>query len=326
LSQHFLLSARARSLSLRDVLRMDDKEAWATFCAIRWSASGGQPFCPHCGSLTFYDVTRSNRPHPRFRCKDCGRDYSPTTKTLFAYHKLSVGTYLAAIALFVNAVKGVSALQMGRDLNVSYKSAFVMLHKIREAMAREAFNAGKIGGEGKIVEIDGCFVGGHVRPENLATDRVNRRAQYRKLRRAVVVMRERGGRSITQTFDNERQSVDFIRRYVNTGTTIYSDFSPDWRSLGYDFTLKTVNHQVGYSVKGISTNQAESFFSRLRRAEWGQYHHISGIYLARYAAEMAWKEDHRRKSTGDLFRMAAECVASVDRSHAFTGYWQRHTR
>lgn len=86
--------------------------------------------------------------------------------------------------------------------------------------------------------------------------------------------------------------------------------------------MKRINHQLGYSMMAC-TNQAESYFSRLRRAEIGTHHNIAGPYLGRYAAEMAWREDHRRKPNGEQFECVATLALASGKSRSFTGYWQR---
>ncbi|WP_109152420.1 IS1595 family transposase [Azospirillum sp. TSO5] len=322
MSQHFLLSAAARSISLRKVLRMEEAEAWEVFCRIRWASTEGKPVCPHCGSLTSYDVPRNGR--PRYRCKDCRKDYSPTSGTLFAYHKLSIREYLAAIVLFVNAAKGISALQLGRDLDVQYKTAFVLCHKLREAMASE-MKGMVVGGEGEEVEVDGCYVGGYVKPANHKKNRRDRRLAENQSgkRRVVVAIRERDGRTVTNVFQNEADATDFIKARVAKGTTVHADEAKSWDDLNGRFAMHRVNHREAYSWDEACTNMAESFFSRLRRAELGQHHHISGLYLTRYAGEMAWREDYRRQSNGELFKIVAYRAASLRQSVDFTGYWQR---
>ena len=107
------------------------------------------------------------------RCSACRRDFSPTSGTLFAFHKLEIRDYLAAVVIFCDEVKG-KALALARDLDVQYKTAFVLAHKIREAMASEVKSL-RLGGAGRHVEIDGCYVGGHVRPANRKVDRKYRR-------------------------------------------------------------------------------------------------------------------------------------------------------
>lgn len=136
MSQHFLLSASARSLSLAKVLRMSDKEAEKVFAAIRWAETDGRPVCPSCGCDAVYDCRRPSGA-PRWRCKACRKDFSLTSGTLFAFHKLPLQIYLPAIVIFVNEVKGKSALALSRDLSVQYKTAFVLAHKVREAMGAE---------------------------------------------------------------------------------------------------------------------------------------------------------------------------------------------
>lgn len=120
-------TARCRSLSIAQVCRMSDEEAEATFLQIRWPESGGKPICPHCYCPICHD-TRRTAGAPRFRCKACRKDFSITSGTLFASHKLPLRSYLVAIAIFVNEVKGKNALALSRDLGVQYKTAFVLAH------------------------------------------------------------------------------------------------------------------------------------------------------------------------------------------------------
>ncbi len=142
--QHFLLTSAARTLSLATVMRLSPREAETLFAAIRWSATGGRPVCPGCACDAVYDCRRATGA-PRWRCKACRKDFTLTSGTLFAFHKLPLVLYLAAIVIFVNEVKGKSALALSRDLDVQYKTAFVLAHKIREAMAAE-MKGGLIGG------------------------------------------------------------------------------------------------------------------------------------------------------------------------------------
>ena len=191
--QHFLLSKAAKTLSLAQVIRLTDAEAEATFRKVRWPDTDGAPVCPHCGGVDAYDCRRPNGA-PRFECKACGKDFSITSGTLFASHKLPLRTYLAAIAIFSNEVKGKSALALTRDLGVSYKTAFVLLHKLREAMAEE-MKGRTLGGDGKVIEADGGYFGGYVKPANYRENRRDRRLVKNQngKRKVVVVVRERNG-------------------------------------------------------------------------------------------------------------------------------------
>src|SRR4030088_3683618 len=169
MSQHFLLSSAAKTLSLAQVFRMTDEQAEAMFAKVRWADTDGKPVCPACGGLDAYDCRRPNGAQ-RFRCRACGKDFSITSGTLFASHKLPLRCYLAAIAIFCNEVKGKSALALSRDLCVSYKCAFVLLHKLREAMAEE-MKGRVVGGGGKEAEIDGGYFGGYQKPANQKKNR-----------------------------------------------------------------------------------------------------------------------------------------------------------
>ena len=136
------------------------------------------------------------------------KDFSITSGTLFANHKLPLRCYLAAIAIFCNEVKGKSALALSRDLNVSYKCAFVLLHKLREAMALE-LKGRVVGGEGKIAEVDGGYFGGYVKPANIRENRRDRRFARNQngKRSVVVVVRERGGNSVPAVFKSEAKAM-----------------------------------------------------------------------------------------------------------------------
>src|ERR1700679_49334 len=169
MSQHFLLSRQAKTLSLATVFRMSDADAETTFCQVRWSETDGAPVCPICGGLDAYDCRRPNGA-PRFRCRACQKDFSITSGTLFASHKLPLRIYLAAIAIFCNEVKGKSMLAISRDLGLSYKAAFVLCHKMREAMAAE-MRVRQIGGAGTEVSVDGAYFGGYVKPSNRVENR-----------------------------------------------------------------------------------------------------------------------------------------------------------
>jgi hypothetical protein len=249
-----------------------------------------------------------------------------TSGTLFASHKLPLRCYLAAIAIFCNEVKGKSALALSRDLCVSYKCAFVLLHKLREAMAEE-MRGRVVGGEGKVAEVDSAYFGGYVKPANLHDRRVDRRYAMNQSgkRKAVVVIRERDGNTLPAVFRSEGAALSFVRSRIAKGTQVHADESANWNDLHSRFEMKRINHQEAYSYQGACTNWAEEFFSRMRRAEIGHHHHIAGAYLLRYAQEASWREDCRKLSNGEQVTRLAGLATRKGKSVDFTGYWQRHT-
>jgi hypothetical protein len=325
-SQHFLLSRAAKTLSLGSIFRMSDADAEATLCKVRWPETAGAPVCPKCGGLNAYDCRRPNGA-PRFRCRlaECRADFSVTSGTLFAAHKLSLRMYLAAIALFCNEVKGKSALAMSRELGTSYKAAFVLLHKLREAMAEE-MKGRVVGGDGKVCEVDGGYFGGYVKPANHAENRRDRRLARNQngKRQVVVIVRERNGGSVPAVFGSESKALDFIKARIAKGSIVNADEAKSWDGLHGKYEMRRINHEEAYSADGACTNMAEEYFSRLRRAEIGHHHHVAGVYLLRYAQESSWREDHRRMSNGEQVSRLAGLAMSKKTSPDFTGYWQRH--
>jgi transposase-like protein len=326
MAQHFLLSSKAKTLSLASVFRMTDAEAETAFRKIRWVETEGAPVCPECGSVEAYECRRPNGAL-RFRCKGCKADFTVTSGTLFASHKLPLRTYLAAIAIFCNEVKGKSMLAMSRDLGLSYKAAFVLCHKMREAMAEE-LKGRIIGDDHPEASVDGAYFGGYVKPANLREDRKDRRLRHNRSgkRQVVVVVREHGGQSLPAVFKSEGAALSWIKSRVAKGTVLHADEANSWNDLHGRFEMKRINHEEAYSLNGACTNWAESYFSRLRRAEAGHHHHIAGAYLLRYAQEASWREDNRRMANGEQVRQVAHLALNRKPSVDFSGYWQRHVK
>lgn len=315
--QHFLLSAAARTLSLKAVFRMGEDKAYETFRAMRWADTDGDAVCPRCGCTETYDIATRRR----FKCVACYHQFSVTSGTIFASRKMSFTDLLAAMVIFVNGAKGIAALQLSRDLDCQYKTAFVLTHKLREAMARE--QAGRqLNG---VVEIDGAFFGGYVKPENQKADRKDLRLKMNQSgkRQCVVIMRERNGKSLPFIVRNEGDAVPYVRDHVGTLATIHADEGTGWDALHAGWDTKRVNHSVSFYDEGACTNQAESYFSRLRRMEVGTHHHIAGPYLNAYAQEASWREDNRRVDNGKQTAMVLDAALAANVSRKWAGYWQR---
>jgi transposase-like protein len=317
--QHFLLSAAARTLSLSAVARMSDEEAASAFQRIRWADNGGEPYCPKCGCLD----ARKLATRPVWKCKGCGYQFSVTAGTIFADRKRSIRDYLLAIAIFANGAKGHSALQLSRDLNCQYKTAFVLAHKLREAIEAEQRKAAFA--ETTEKEIDGAYFGGTNRQENEAEKRVDRRSAEEQTgkRQVVVVMRERKGKTLPFVYGKESDALPAIREHIPVGSIVHADEARGWDTLHAHYDMRRINHSAAFSKDGACTNQAESYFSRLRRAEIGTHHRLSGKYLHRYASEMAWREDRRRLSNGTQYGAMASAALHHPHSHDFRRYWQR---
>ena len=241
-------------------------------------------------------------------------------------HKLPLRGYLAAIAVFCNEVKGKSMLALSRDLGTSYKAAFVLAHKLREAMASEDQSAPEPRREREIrLDRRRLFRRLHqAREPQGPSPRSSLARNQNGKRQCVVVIRERDGHTLPGVFKSETDAVSFIRTRIAKGTEVHADESGAWNALHGRFIMKRINHQEAYSLMGACTNEAESFLSRIRRGEIGHHHHIAGIYLARFAQESAWREDHRRDSNGEQITAVAQPAMRNKPSVDFCGYWQRH--
>ena len=136
-----------------------------------------------------------------------------------------------------------------------------------------------------------------MKPENKVADRKDRRlkANLTGKRQCVVIMRERDGRSLPFVVRSEGDAVPMVRDHVGTVATIMADEGSGWDALHAGWDTRRVNHSIAFMDEGACTNQAESYFSRLRRMEVGTHHHIAGPYLASYATEASWRGQPPRR-------------------------------
>jgi len=213
-------------------------------------------------------------------------------------------------------------IQLSRDLDCQYKTAFVLAHKLREAMALEVQTGEVLKGH---IEIDGAYFGGTIRPENHKADRIDRRLKEHQTgkRRVVVVMRERLGRTLPVVTMAEADGVAVVNENVDRMATLSADEASHWDILHAGWNVDRVNHSEVYSDHGKHTNWAESYFSRLRRMVVGQHHHVLPQHLHQFANQADWLEDNRRSDNGSLACGLVECAMDSPVSRAWKGYWQR---
>ena len=223
------------------------------------------------------------------------------------------------MALFAKAPKGLSAIRLSHELEVWYKTAFVLLHKIREQVGVEQHRH-KLRG---VIEIDGGYNGGYVRPYNNEGLRIDRRkTRYSEKRQCVCIMRERWGRSRAFVC-SEAEAAELAFDVVEPGSTIVTDYAAVYNRLRRRFRVLRVNHDKRFADGEASTNWAESYFARLDRAEKGVFHRISGRYFIGYANEMSWREDTRRHTDQEKFDALSHLMTRGGVSREWKGYWQR---
>lgn len=297
---------------------MSDAEAYATFKAIRFADNGGEPYCPHCGCTVVYDIaTRA-----KFKCVACEKQFSLTSGTTFHSTKLKLWEILFAIAIFVNGVNGHSASRLSRDLNRSYKSCFVLAHKLRRAMA-DIQAEHILEGE---VEVDGLAIGGFVRQGPILAKRENIQKASAARRRVIVTVRERrkGGRSRAFVVPTEAAAVPDVLKVVKPAAHMITDAADHWSRFLLAFkSHSAVNHSEGYSIDGEHINYLEGHHARIRRASRGVYLKINDAHAQNYADELSWRDDHRRVDNGGQFKLLAARAARMTIAKEWAGYWRK---
>jgi transposase-like protein len=303
LNNHFTLSVASRGLDFERIERRSDEQVFDEFVARRFAANGGKPICPHCKG----DAISKVKGREMLRCKPCDRQFSPRKGTEQYKKKVSLWQYEKAVAYFSIEPKGMTATKLSHILNVQYKTAYRLLQKLRNAllpsMSLERFVEDvKKGVAEKINEtfrIDGMEVGGYVRPKNVKKKKTDhRKVPYRaKEKEHAFLLRVDGGRLLISIHKHEKDAKPLLRPAAKKGTTVHADSASHWRDLKSHFDLKLVNHKVEYvRADGANTNSAESVWSMVRRAENGTYHHLSGVHLFGYIAEIAWRQENNRVS------------------------------
>lgn len=319
---HYRQSAAARSMSLEDIWARSEDECYEAFKRLVWHTTNGQPICPKCGGTEKVYSYKSRR---IFKCGPCSTldpkrsaQFSVTSGTPFAHRKLSYKKLLALMFGFVIGARGVPAIALSLSCGTNYRTAFLLIHKAREAMAF-AQQGRKLIGK---VEVDGMQIGMNRRSPN---DHSKWTKGYNTAKQCVVVMRQRKGPTLTFSVRRERDAVPLLYKYIDPSATLYLDMGVHWvkevASLARHFAkVEYLNHsEFREEPYGVHTNNAESFNDRLRRSS-NVYTRISGDYLDLHAAEAAWRRDHRAESTGRQFEALMKEVCALPVSRRFGNY------
>lgn len=332
-SQHFLESSAAVTLGVLDITDMSEEQAESVFEAIRFASNAGDPFCVWCDCQAVYRITRNvkNRKTGEitkrriFKCQKCLKQFSVTSGTEFHGRKLSFKKILLAALLFVNGAAGKAALHLRRDIRSNYKSAWLLLQKVRESMKSYVTSRGPLTGE---IEMDSTSVGGKVRKANRFVDRKNQPRRNMSKVTNLSVLIERGPRGRVVPFlGGEAELVKAINGLVRDPERLIVDDHPGWNPLHALFPVSRIKHKDQYSdLNGTSTNQAENYFSRFKRMYNGTYRHAAAHYCDLYHGEASWREEHCRVSNGEQLILALAGALHHPSSRRFRGYYQRTLR
>lgn len=275
----------------------DEDAAVAFLEKRRWDDA---PSCPHCDNANVYQMTSRDggrEKHYRWRCRECKRQFSVRTGTVFEDSRIPLRHWCFAFWASCSSKKGVSAKQIQRQTGLSYKSALFLMHRIRWAMADDPTQPPKLSGT---VEADETYIGGKPR----ASDRGDGRKNWRQRKPAVASVVERGGSVRAEVLPtvNSKTLGPFLTKHVEPGSNLMTDELPAYN--GPAFMLRTnhqtVVHHLGEYVRGdVTTNTVEGFFSLLKRKIYGTHHAVSPTHLHRYLAEASFIYNHRHVDDGE---------------------------
>lgn len=256
---------------------------------VRWA---GKPTCPYC----FSKQIARERSQQRWHCNGCNTSFSVTVNTIFHDTKLPLQKWFLAISLILNAKKGISAKQLERDLDVTYKTAWYLAMRIRRSMIDDGQLL-----EG-IVEMDETFVGGKPRKNNQrGTDKPNKRGRGTK-KTPVVGLIERGkDNKVYAQVQKDLGSVslnELVRQRVHSEfSVIITDQYSGYAKLNELIAHLSVNHTEMFVNGVVHTNTIESFWAILKRGIIGQFHKVSDKYLPLYLAEFCFRFNNRQNKS-----------------------------
>jgi transposase-like protein len=276
-----------------------DEETCLTYWEnIRWGNTG--VVCPHCESGNPYKTNRG------YKCRniECQKKFSAITGSIFENTKLPLRAWFGAMYLCANHKKGISSLQLGRDLGIHQQSAWFLLHRIRETM--KDINGMPLGGEGVVVEVDTTVVGGKVK--NMSN---RKRKEIKEDKRGINDNKtnvagyiERSGKIRFDVVDKGETEKELLKKHVDTTSVLMTDSAPTYETVGKEFAHHgTVNHSISEYVREdvYHTNTIEGAFSQFDRMVIGVYHNISKKHMQAYCNESAYRYNTRKNNCPQRF-------------------------
>ena len=306
------------AIDLTDPIFHDEDKAREHLEASRWPNG---PYCPHCESVNVLRMEGEKHRTGLLYCRDCRKQFSVTVETVFERSHVPLTKWLLANRLMNASKKGVSAHQLHRMLDVTYKTAWFMAHRIREAM--DPIERPTLGGPGQVVEADEMYIG---RSETLAPSANRAGLPYTKQGRAakkrqVVALVERGGPALAIHLAGERITAKALREKVmphaDRRSRLHTDESRLYESIGPEFVAhervfhgaKDYAHGKGAAL--VTTNTVEGFFGIFKRGMVGVYQHCGEQHLQRYLNEFAFRYSHRAKLGYDDDARATAALAGI---------------
>jgi len=280
------MTAEPTTLQEAIVYFSDPDNCLAYLVARRWPDG---VVCPTCGSKDVRFTTRRmwecRNFHPR-------RQFSIKIGTVLEDSPIGLDKWLMAMWMIANCKNGISSYEVARDLHITQKSAWFMLHRIRRAM--QSGSLGKLGGE---VEVDETFIGGKDRNMHIAQRKRRITGSGTKDKVAVMGIMERGGEVRTVVVESRKKKAlqAEVKKHVEAGAALYSDELKSYEGLEGEYAHKVINHAVAYAEGAVHTNTLENFWSLLKRGLHGTYVSVEPFHLFRYLDEQAFRYNNRKE-------------------------------
>lgn len=272
----------------------------------RWQ---GKPRCARCQSENVHRYAKGKRAGKLWQCNDCLKQFSVKVGTIFQGSRIPLLTWFRAIWLFTAHKKGVSSLQLSRNIGVTQKTAWYMLSRLRCMMNDETI----IFGEHEVVEVDEGYFGGLEANKHMSKHTPGTQGRSSKTKTILVALKSRGGKVKTFVISraDKRTLQGIIRKYVAKGATVYTDKYRAYRGLSVHFTHDSVDHAKGEYVRdNTHTNTVENHWSHMkRRGAMATYHVISQKHFQRYCDEFDYRANTRALTDAERFRHSLQRVA-----------------
>jgi len=278
--------------NLKNPIFKDETKAREHLEVLRWPDGA---YCPRCGQTeTVKKLGGKAADLGQYNCRDCRKKFTVTVGTVFERSHIPLTTWMLAFHLMTASKKGMSAHQLHRMLGVTYKTAWFMAHRIREAM-KPSKDAGPLGGEGQIVEADETYIGG--KDKNKHKNKRPRKGRGGVSKEIVVSLVQRDGnvRSFHVANVSGKTLRPILVQQIDRASTLMTDEGGQYATFGKEFAdHQSVNHGIGEYVRGpFHSNTVENYFSILKRGITGVYHHVSEAHLKRYLTEFDFRYSER---------------------------------
>ena len=281
----------------------DEETCHNLFSAVRFRNG---KYCPHCGHRKVYEFNNGRR----YRCAGCREDFTIKTGTVFGESKVPLQKWFMALYLLSVNRKGISSVQLAKQIGVTQKTAWFMNHRLREALKQ---SRNRLSGT---IEADETYIGGKEKNKHRSRRHPGQQGRNTLSKTPIFGLMQRGGRVRAKvTSDVKRTTIEgHLLKHAKTGSLLYTDEFVSYSRVKENYRHKIVKHSEGEYVRGdVHSNTIENFWSIFKRGYHGIYHSMSRKHLQRYVDEYAFRFNHRKDSFYTSFITAMDQIAGSSR-------------